>query len=107
MALAVAACGGKKEEAPQAAGPNASSPQVVDDGTLAAGEEISSPKGEVVLVLGPPSAPPGGGPGTPAGLDGLRRLVEAGAHPRKAATVVAELTGGSANELYRALTSGD
>ena len=40
MALAVAACGGKQEEAPQAAGPNASSPQVVDDGTLAAGEEI-------------------------------------------------------------------
>ncbi len=40
----------------------------------------------------------------PAGLDALRRLVEAGAKPRKAATVVAELTGGSANELYRALT---
>jgi hypothetical protein len=38
MALAVAACGGKQEEAPQAAGPNASSPQVVDDDTLAAGE---------------------------------------------------------------------
>ena len=51
MALAVAACGGKQEEAPQAAGPNASSPQVVDDGTLAAGEEISSPKGEVVLTV--------------------------------------------------------
>jgi hypothetical protein len=40
----------------------------------------------------------------PAGLDALRRLVEAGAHPRKAAGVVAELTGGSANALYRALT---
>ena len=51
VALAVAACGGKQEEAPQAAGPNASSPQVVDDGTLAAGEEISSPKGEVVLTV--------------------------------------------------------
>ena len=51
MALAVAACGGKQEEASQAAGPNASSPQVVDDGTLAAGEEISSPKGEVVLTV--------------------------------------------------------
>jgi hypothetical protein len=50
-ALAVAACGGKQEEAPKAAAPNASSPQVVDDGTLAAGEKISSPKGEVVLTV--------------------------------------------------------
>jgi hypothetical protein len=33
--------------------------------------------------------------------------VEAGAHPRRAASVVAELTGGSANALYAALTSGD
>jgi len=68
------------------------------------------PKGEVVLVLGPPSA--SGTPGAsssaePAGLDALRRLVDAGAHPRKAASVVAELTGGSANELYRALTAGE
>jgi hypothetical protein len=51
VALAVAACGGKEKETPQAAGPNASSPQVVDDGTLAAGEEISLPKGEVVLTV--------------------------------------------------------
>ena len=43
----------------------------------------------------------------PAGLDALRRLVEAGARPRPAAAVVAELTGGRANELYRALTSSD
>jgi 16S rRNA (cytidine1402-2'-O)-methyltransferase len=65
------------------------------------------PKGEVVLVLGPPSASGGTGASSePSGLDALRRLVEAGAHPRKAASVVAELTGGSANELYRALTSG-
>lgn len=62
------------------------------------------PKGEVVLVLGPRSAC--AGEGEPLGLDALRRLVDAGAHPRKAATVVAELTGGSANALYRALTSG-
>ena len=40
-------------------------------------------------------------------VDALRRLVEAGAHPRKAAKVVAELTGGSANELYRGLTGGE
>ena len=49
-ALAVAACGGK--EAPeQAAAPGASSPLVVDDGTLAAGEKIAAPKGDVVLTM--------------------------------------------------------
>jgi 16S rRNA (cytidine1402-2'-O)-methyltransferase len=63
-----------------------------------------APKGEVVLVLGP-SARAASGDEEPAGLEALRRLVEAGAHPRKAAGVVAELTGGSANALYRALTS--
>jgi 16S rRNA (cytidine1402-2'-O)-methyltransferase len=62
------------------------------------------PKGEVVLVLGPAAA---GDVDEPAGVDALRRLVDAGAHPRKAAAVVAELTGASANSLYRALTSGD
>ena len=40
------------------------------------------------------------------GVDAVRRLVDAGAQPRKAAAVVAELTGGSANALYRALTRG-
>ena len=34
----------------------------------------------------------------------VRRLVEAGAKKRTAASVVAELTGTSANALYRALT---
>jgi 16S rRNA (cytidine1402-2'-O)-methyltransferase len=62
------------------------------------------PKGEVVLVVGPPSdrdeAP------VEAAVDAVRRLVDAGARPRKAAAVVAELTGGSANELYRRLTAG-
>jgi 16S rRNA (cytidine1402-2'-O)-methyltransferase len=62
------------------------------------------PKGEVVLVLGPASASEGAA-AEPEGLDALRRLVDSGAHPRKAAGVVAELTGGSANELYRALTA--
>jgi 16S rRNA (cytidine1402-2'-O)-methyltransferase len=56
-------------------------------------------------VLGPPTAPDGRRAGEPAGIDALRRLVDAGAHPRKAAAVVAELTGGSANALYRALTA--
>lgn len=66
------------------------------------------PKGEVVLVLGPASGAAGGSAGvegaSPAGLESLRRLVDAGAKPRPAATVVAELTGGSANALYKALT---
>jgi 16S rRNA (cytidine1402-2'-O)-methyltransferase len=39
-------------------------------------------------------------------LEALRRLVDAGAKPRVAARVVAELTGVSANRLYRALTNG-
>jgi 16S rRNA (cytidine1402-2'-O)-methyltransferase len=64
------------------------------------------PRGEVVLVLGPPTAVAPDSTAS-AGLDALRRLVDAGAHPRKAAGVVAELTGASANSLYRALTSGD
>jgi 16S rRNA (cytidine1402-2'-O)-methyltransferase len=71
------------------------------------------PRGEVVLVVGPASAGAAAGAAAGAGasselpgLDALRRLVEAGAHPRKAARVVAELTGGSANELYRALPAG-
>ncbi len=62
------------------------------------------PKGEVVLVLGPSGGDGGGAGGAPAGLEQLRRLVEAGAKPRPAAAAVAELTGGSANALYAALT---
>ncbi|MGH2713730.1 MAG: hypothetical protein ACRDM7_07565, partial [Thermoleophilaceae bacterium] len=41
---------------------------------------------------------------SPAAVDALRRLVEAGAKPRKAAAIVAELTGSRANDLYRAVT---
>ena len=64
------------------------------------------PKGEIVLVIAPPSdGPSGRGAPDPASLDALRKLVDAGAHPRKAATVVASLTGTSANALYRSLTS--
>ena len=61
------------------------------------------PKGEVALVVG---APPERGPeagATPAALDAVVRLVEAGARPRAAASVVADLTGDSANRLYEAL----
>jgi 16S rRNA (cytidine1402-2'-O)-methyltransferase len=38
-------------------------------------------------------------------VDAVRRLVDAGARPRVAASVVAELAGGSANELYRAVAA--
>jgi 16S rRNA (cytidine1402-2'-O)-methyltransferase len=65
------------------------------------------PRGEVVLVMGAASdeqAARDPAAREPAGLDALRRLVEAGAKPRKAAAIVAELTGSSANELYRGLT---
>jgi 16S rRNA (cytidine1402-2'-O)-methyltransferase len=72
---------------------------------LAARYSEAAPRGEVVLVVGPESAAAAASAADPAGLDALRRLVDAGAHPRKAAGVVAELTGGSANELYRALTA--
>jgi 16S rRNA (cytidine1402-2'-O)-methyltransferase len=64
----------------------------------------SPPRGEVALVVGAAAA---GEPALGPGLDALRRLVEAGAKPRPAAAVVAELTGLSANALYRALTTSD
>jgi len=63
------------------------------------------PRGEVVLVIAPPS--PGAEDAAPGGLDAVRRLVEGGAKPRVAAAVVAELTGARANELYRALTEAE
>jgi 16S rRNA (cytidine1402-2'-O)-methyltransferase len=56
------------------------------------------PRGEVVLVVG--GAPPRSGL-DPAAVDAARRLVEAGARPRVAASVVADLTGAPANALYR------
>jgi 16S rRNA (cytidine1402-2'-O)-methyltransferase len=71
---------------------------------LASRYASAPPKGEIVLVLAPVAPAARKGP-DPAAVDALRELVEAGAHPRKAATVVAGLTGGSANALYRALTS--
>jgi 16S rRNA (cytidine1402-2'-O)-methyltransferase len=57
------------------------------------------PRGEVALVVGPAASTPDLGPA----LDAVRRLIEAGAKPRAAASVVADLTGTSANALYRAL----
>jgi 16S rRNA (cytidine1402-2'-O)-methyltransferase len=70
---------------------------------LAARYADEPPRGEVVLVVGP--APPGAAPDLGPGLDAVRRLVDAGAKPRVAAGVVAELTGASANALYRGLTA--
>jgi 16S rRNA (cytidine1402-2'-O)-methyltransferase len=71
---------------------------------LAARYADGPPKGEVVLVVAPPASPSSDSP-DPKALAALQQLVDAGAHPRKAATVVASLTGTSANALYRALTS--
>jgi 16S rRNA (cytidine1402-2'-O)-methyltransferase len=69
---------------------------------LAARYADEAPRGEVVLVIG---AAAGGEVDLGPALTALRRLVDdAGARPRPAATVVAELTGTSANALYRALT---
>jgi 16S rRNA (cytidine1402-2'-O)-methyltransferase len=65
----------------------------------------SPPKGEVVLVLGPASKQEDDPEASPPGVEQLRRLVTAGAKPRPAAQAVAELTGASANALYRALTT--
>jgi 16S rRNA (cytidine1402-2'-O)-methyltransferase len=68
---------------------------------LAARYSEAEPRGEIVLVVG--AAPAQEAALEPA-LAAVRRLVEAGAKPRTAASVVAELTGTSANALYRALT---
>jgi 16S rRNA (cytidine1402-2'-O)-methyltransferase len=71
-----------------------------DAATLAAGYADEPPRGEIVLVIG--GAPPRTGV-DPAAVDAVRRLVDAGARARPAATVVAELTGVPANALYRAV----
>ena len=69
---------------------------------LAARYADAPPRGEVVPVIG--GAPPREGL-DPAAVDAVRRLVEAGARPRPAASVVADLTGAPANELYRAVAA--
>jgi 16S rRNA (cytidine1402-2'-O)-methyltransferase len=73
-------------------------------GELAERYAASEPRGEIVLVVG---GAPEGSADRAAALDALQRLVDAGARVRPAASVVAELTGVSANELYRSLSSGD
>ena len=70
---------------------------------LAARYAAEDPRGEIVLVLGPATVPE---VSLEAPVAALRRLVDAGAKPRVAAGVVAELTGASVNALYTALTDG-
>jgi len=60
-------------------------------------------KGEIVLVIGPAEAA-GHGQDIGFAVEALKRLVQSGARPRAAATVVATLTGTRANDLYKALT---
>jgi len=60
------------------------------------------PRGEIVLVVG--GAPAEHVEPGPA-VDAVRRLLDGGAKPRVAASVVADLTGIPANTLYEALTS--
>jgi 16S rRNA (cytidine1402-2'-O)-methyltransferase len=57
----------------------------------------ADPRGEIVLVIGGASAPDI----DPAAVDAVRRLIDAGARAKVAASVVADLTGASANALYR------
>jgi 16S rRNA (cytidine1402-2'-O)-methyltransferase len=67
---------------------------------LAARYAAEPPRGEIVLVAGGAPAAEGVDAGA---ADAARRLVAAGARARAAATVVAELTGARANELYAAV----
>lgn len=60
-------------------------------------------KGEIVLVIGPASSEDHD-KDVGFAVDALRHLVQSGARPRAAASVVAALTGTRANDLYRALT---
>ncbi len=68
---------------------------------LAARYRAQQPRGEIVLVIGPA---PTRDVDLEQPLAAVQRLVDAGAKPRAAASVVAELTGVAANALYRLLT---
>ena len=60
-------------------------------------------KGEIVLVIAP-AASTSHDKDVSFAVDALRHLVQSGARPRAAASVVAALTGTRANDLYKALT---
>jgi 16S rRNA (cytidine1402-2'-O)-methyltransferase len=64
----------------------------------------SDVKGEIVVVIGPAASRTASAPDIAFAVDALRRLVQSGARPRAAASVVAALTGTRANDLYTALT---
>jgi 16S rRNA (cytidine1402-2'-O)-methyltransferase len=64
-------------------------------------------KGEIVLVIAPARTSGGEGPDLAFAVDALRRLVQSGARPRAAASVVGALTGTRPNDLYRGLTGRD
>ncbi len=66
----------------------------------------SEAKGEIVLVIGP-AVDDDHAEDISFAVDALRHLVQSGARPRAAASVVAALTGTRANDLYRALTGRD
>jgi 16S rRNA (cytidine1402-2'-O)-methyltransferase len=70
-------------------------------GELAARYREQPPRGEVALVVGGATESPDHT--LEPAVDAVRRLVDAGAKPRVAASVVADLTGLAANALYRAL----
>jgi len=65
------------------------------------------PRGEIVLVVGPPSSGAGAAAGVKReeALAALRALVQAGARARPAAAALSKLAGVNANDLYRGLTS--
>jgi 16S rRNA (cytidine1402-2'-O)-methyltransferase len=71
-----------------------------DAASVAARFAAAQPRGEIVLVIGAAAA---SSSDLGAAADSLAALVEAGAKPRPAAKVVAELTGVSANKLYAEL----
>ena len=78
---------------------------------LAGHYEENPPRGEIVLVIGAAGPDPAGsGVGRPRreeALEAVRELVQAGAKPRRAASVVAKLSGVGTNELYRELARGE
>jgi len=78
----------------------------VTRGTLAelARRFRSDVKGEIVVVIGAAAGRTASAPDIAFAVDALRRLVQSGARPRAAASVVAALTGTRANDLYTALT---
>jgi 16S rRNA (cytidine1402-2'-O)-methyltransferase len=71
-------------------------------GELAQRYASDAPRGEIVLVVG--GAPERTG-ADPKAIEAVRKLVAAGAKARTAASVVAELTGAHANDLYRAVAT--